>query len=416
MIDSTDRDILRRLAGAIVAAAGDPVMEERRRLWKKTKALSAERPMVMTETSGVLDEVLPEEALECKGEWARGIERGLRSTLFFYDEIGDDHVIEPRLCYPNVVRVTSDYGVEKIIHRSDSDTRMGSVAWDAPIKDIEADMHKLHFREFEFDEDATICAKEALESVFGGICSIECRGFYWWTNGLTISAIDLIGLEQLMLGMYDQPQGIHQLMAFLRDDQIRMLEWHENTGLLNSNNQDDYIGSGSIGYTDELPQHDYLPGTPARLKDMWGLSESQETVSISADMFEEFVFPYQQEVISRFGLSCYGCCEPLDKRWHVVKQIPNLRWVSVSPWSDQQKMAEYLCKNYVYARKPNPTLVSTEKWDESLIRSDIQETLEVTKGLNVELVMKDVHTLCGEPWRLRRWVEIVRETMDKFCG
>ena len=49
-----------------------------------------------------------------------------------------------------------------------------------------------------------------------------------------------------------------------------------------------------------------------RLKDMWGFAERQETLGISPEMFREFIFPYQNGILERFGLNCCGCCEPLE--------------------------------------------------------------------------------------------------------
>ncbi|OGV77224.1 MAG: hypothetical protein A3K19_07110 [Lentisphaerae bacterium RIFOXYB12_FULL_65_16] len=62
-------------------------------------------------------------------------------------------------------------------------------------------------------------------------------------------------------------------------------------------------------------------------------------------------------------------------------------------------------------RKPNPTLISTSRFDEDQIRCDVRETLAATSrhGCRVELIMKDVHTLNSEPWRLARWVQLARE-------
>ena len=54
---------------------------------------------------------------------------------------------------------------------------------------------------------------------------------------------------------------------------------------------------------------------------MWGFCESQETVGVSPKMFEEFVFAYQLPILDRFGLNIYGCCEPLDRRFDIVKRI-----------------------------------------------------------------------------------------------
>ena len=71
-------------------------------------------------------------------------------------------------------------------------------------------------------------------------------------------------------------------------------------------------------------------------------------------MFGEFIFPYQLPLLERFGLNCYGCCEPLDRRWSVVKQVPRLRRVSVSAWADWAKMAELLGDRYIFSLKPRP--------------------------------------------------------------
>ena len=67
-------------------------------------------------------------------------------------------------------------------------------------------------------------------------------------------------------------------------------------------------------------------------------------------MFEKFVYKYQLPILNRFGLNCYSCCKPLDKRWDVIKNTPNLRRVSVSNWANHEKMTEFLGKKYIYIR------------------------------------------------------------------
>ena len=414
-VTERDRAILRRLAERIAEIADDPLMEERRRLWKKLNALQAERPMVLTETFPVakdgdeMAEVMPE---ECEGEWARAVERALRDKILHFEFVQDDAVVEPRITYQTVVESTG-YGAEETYHYGVSDYGRGSYVWDPPVKHLPDDVGRLKLRSYRLDAEATARTRERLEHVFGGILPVVNRNNFWWTQGMTWTAIRLAGLERFMLAMHDRPEGVHALMAFLRDDHLQTLDWHESEELLTPNNEDDYVGSGGGAYTDLLPQPDYVPGRPARLKDLWGLSESQETVGVSPDMFGEFIFPYQLPVIDRFGFACYGCCEPIDKRWHYVQQIPNLRRVSVSPWSDVNAMAERMGADYVFSRKPSPALVSAG-WDEHLIRADLRETVSATRGMNLEVVLKDVHTVCGEPWRFRRWVELAREAVNEI--
>jgi hypothetical protein len=130
-------------------------------------------------------------------------------------------------------------------------------------------------------------------------------------------------------------------------------------------------------------------------------------------MFAEFIFPYQLPLIERFGLCCYGCCEPVHARWKYIKRIPNLRRVSVSPWCDREKMAEYLGKEYVYSLKAHPGLLAGTGFDEQAIRKDARDALDKAGGCALEILMKDNHTLRNEPSRATEWVRITREEIDK---
>ena len=286
------------------------------------------------------------------------MERGSLRDIYQFETLKDDHVVEPWMQAGWHVKV-SDYGVQAVVHQSEADVTMGSRNWEPPIKDLDKDLDKLHPRTYSVDREATAAAVEKLTGVFEGILPVRIRRKYWWTMGLTWPAIDLIGLESLMLSMYDNPDGLHRLMTFLRDDHLAYAKWLEAEGLLCLDNENDYIGSGTMGYTRDLPAADHQEGQPIRMADTWVLSESQETVGVSPDMFEKFIFPYQLSIVENFGKCYYGCCEPVNSRWHVVKKLPNLARVSVSPWADEDFMAEALGRDYVYSRKPNPAQIST---------------------------------------------------------
>ena len=131
---------------------------------------------------------------------------------------------------------------------------------------------------------------------------------------------------------------------------------------------------------------------------MWGFAESQETVGISPRMFEEFVFPYQLPLLERFGLNCYGCCEPLDKRWHVVKQTPRLRRVSrLALGGSERSLPNELGDRYIFSMKPHPADLAMEGFDEEQIRAALRHDFEVTRDCRVEAIMKDTHTIGNDP-------------------
>jgi hypothetical protein len=414
VISAADRDILRRAAEEKMAVAADPVNLERRAAWLALDAGTAGRPMLLAEWGGVDDPEKPGDCsgeLRCSGEQARGIEWQLRHDVRRFRHLQDDHVVEPWFDL-NWHVSTSDYGVQKTTHAAGNAGLRGAVHWEPALKDLDADFGKLKPRIFSVDREATLNYKAMVEAVIGDICPTRIRGAFYWTLGMTIVAIDLIGLENLMLAMYDNPAGLHRLMSFLRDDHLAFCRWLEREGLLSLNNGNDYIGSGSEGHTRDLPRAGWKPGDPVRMKDCWALLESQETVGVGPELFEEFIFPYQRVIAAEFGKCYYGCCEPVHSRWHVLKTLPGLARVSVSPWADQAFMAAACGRSVVFSRKPNPAQISTAVFDENTIRADLRETLDVAKGCRLEIIMKDVHTLHNEPGRLARWVQLAREE----CG
>ncbi len=337
-IPPEDRNLLRELARRKAEAAADPVNEERRALWYALDEGRAQRPLVLAEVGGVLHEAVPPESLACASEEARRIERTLRTALFEFESVGDDRVqtADYRLGWP--VRV-SNYGVAPNVRHADNAGQLDARAWDPPLRDLDRDLPLLRPRTFSVDREGLRAQQAFHEELFGDLLEIRVRAPLWWTQGLTWDAIDLVGIENLMLFMYDSPEGLHRLMAFLRDEALRRQAWCEREGLLTLNNENDTIGSGSIGYTRALPQPDRAEGDPVRIADLWGLCESQETVGVGPELFEEFIFPYQRAAVEPFGRSYYGCCEPVHTRWHIVRRIPNLKRVSVSPWCDQAFMA-----------------------------------------------------------------------------
>ena len=245
---------------------------------------------------------------------------------------------------------------------------------------------------------------------------VTLEGSYWWSFGLTSDLILLRGFEQVLLDMYDNPDGLHRLMAFLRDEALTKLDFLENSGLLSRNDTGDFIGTGGYGYTNRLPQPGFDPAHVTTM-DMWGFSESQESVGVSPELFAEFIFPYQNAILQRFGRNIYGCCEPLDKRWDTVREIPRLARVTVSPWSDPFCMAEKLGRDYVYVRKINPSYMATPVLSEEDARRELRETFTAAYryGCPAEVLLRDVVTLSWNPYNAIRWTELAREEIENVC-
>jgi hypothetical protein len=81
----------------------------------------------------------------------------------------------------------------------------------------------------------------------------------------------------------------------------------------------------------------------------------------------------------------------------------------MSPWADAKKMVESSNRKYVLSYKPNPAIFAVDHWDATESQKNLRETLEVTKGCVVEVIMKDISTVRYQPQRLWEWS---MKTMD----
>lgn len=407
--NATERDVLRRLAGRWRQLAAQPVMQERKRLWTALKDLKGERPMLLFET-WTLESYVAEEELQCQDPLFRGVERNMRWSIRQAEEVGDDIVLEP--CWRIGWDVQGEgYGVEiRAAHARDCEGGNVGYAYDHPIR-TPADIARLRPRTWRVNRESTLRRQERLSEAFGDILPVVLHGTLSHHAGLTGDLFRLIGNQNLLTWLYDAPEAIHQIMAYLRDDRLAYYDFLERERLLGLNNVWTFVGSGSPGYTTALPQPDYA-GTP-RLRDLWVWMESQETVAISPRMFAQFFLPYMADVSRRFGFTYYGCCEPVHDRWDLILEaIPHVRAVSISPWCDMGQMAEKLGRSCVFSRKPRPAPISGSAPDWAGLQQDIDDTLAAARGCNLEIIFRDVYRIAGDRARLRRWADMVRSRIE----
>ena len=211
--------------------------------------------------------------------------------------------------------------------------------------------------------------------------------------------------------MMDRPEFTHKIIQRFTEIQLSIMEQYEEQGLLDYDLADLHC---TPPYTSDLPAKDY-DGGKVRLKDIWIRSMAQMFSSISPAQHEEFDLQYSKPLFEKCGLVYYGCCEPLDNKIDLLRKIPNMRKIGVSPWSDQEKCAEQIGGDYVFARKPNPASVAV-KTDPDEIRKDIKETVEICLkyGCPYEFVLKDISTVSYRPENLIVWERTVREVLDSY--
>jgi hypothetical protein len=419
VVMAADRATIRDLAARWAELAALPVMAERRRQWRALHDLRPERPMILIETSSI-DGYVGAGELRCEDPILRAVEATIRDNLRHAEEVGDDVVLEPYYRIGWDLEPTT-WGVEVVQEPAtvaEGDVPLG-YTFNFPIKRPE-DIALLQQRSFAVNRQGSLDRKALLEDAFGDLLPVRLGNYdhfmveqgaeSWAGNyfiGLTWQIYRFIGNDGLLYWLYDSPETIHALLEYMASDRERQFGFLESEGLIVPNTDSQMAGPRAYGYVSDLPQPD--DGTPGRISDLWCWLESQETTTISPTMFREIFLPYMARVASRFGLVYYGCCEPVHDRLESIKAaLPNLRSVSVSAWSDFDRVAELLGADYVYSRKPNPSFFSGSSLDWDLVRGDLRRTAAATRDCNVELLFRDLYTIDGDRPRLARWVELAK--------
>lgn len=409
-----ERRCLRELARKYRDYALLPIMEQRKQLWYDHNALRGQRPPVVMEIGGFLAELLP--SRRCASPVATKIETNLLAAIVNHELIDDDKVISPEYVLPLRLGLR-EFDLDISQHRAvDATGRKLGYADEHPITDLERDLPKLRHSTFWVDRDGTVAEQRAIEEAIGDILPVQIENhFLRWHLGLSSKIVRLMGMELMLVEMADRPELIQALYRFLVDDIHACLNWQEREGLLTLNNSNNYAGAGSYGFTRELPRPASVPGKVLSTGDLWGNLNSQETVGISPSMYVELIYPAYEELASRFGMVYYGCCEPVHDLWErCLCRLPNLRKVSVSAWCDESRIGEMLRGGRViYSRKPSPNFVGVGSFDEAAFAAHITRTLTAARGCSLEIIFRDIYTLCGDVSKAGRAVRMVRDLVDR---
>lgn len=407
-ISKKEREVLRTLAEKVALIAQSVEMKERCELWRRHNQLEKTRPLIFCDPEWGWNEIITNDQMECSSTLARRWEFDLRKEIFYAEQMGDDKPITINFDVPYTV-TPDDWGLQKVVHQTDLS---GAISWDSPLTDYDKDLPKLHNPIFNIDWEVTNGTLALAKEIFGDVLNVQLKGTWWWSLGLSIRAIDFRHIDKLYMDMIMYPDAVKELFSILSKGLMSKLDYLEENGLLSLNNNYTYVGSGGYGFTNELPSADF--NGKVRCKDMWGFCESQETVGISSEMYEEFINQYEKPLMDRFGLTCYGCCEPINGRWDVVKNFQNLRRVSCSPWADIDLMANYLGDKYIYSMKPSPTTLALPDFDQERERKYLRESFKTMQDCHVECIMKDNHTLGGSAANAINWCRIAKEEARKY--
>lgn len=404
---AADRAAIRELARRYREVCEQPIQEERRRLWRAHNSLKPTRPLIYLRGGNAWAEVPEIGRRETRDPFLQAYERDLRFRLY-WASLGDDSIFEPWLTVPSVQKARLMWGVA-IDSRRPAEAG-GAWKHDPPLKDLR-DLSGLVPPRHAIDAAATAARADRLRDALGDILAVhvERRTDYHSFNADLSHALGMLrGIEQIMFDMTDDPDGLHRLMAFLRDGVLAVQGECEAAG-------DWRLGAHenqAMPYAEELA--DPRANGPSVTRDkLWGFAAAQEFAVVSPGMHDEFLFQYQKPILEKFGLVAYGCCEDLTRKIPMLRRLKNLRRIAVSPMADVRACAEGIGTDYVISWRPSPADTVCCGFDPDRIRRLTRAALAACRGRHMDITLKDVHTVCGEPDRLREWVRIVRACVDE---
>ena len=405
-ISEKDRERLRFLARKQLELAHSP---ENDRIIRQYEALGQgrrEAPTVRLLFSNFMDEVVYNR-MECTHPEARKMECQLLATMVGRELFGDDTPISPTFDVSWNTWVNPFGTAPKLEYNRES----GGFRIVKQFEELPDGMELLRGGGFGADREGTLGWIETVEEVLGDL--LPCRMVMGSLPGMiTNPLVQLMGMENYYLAMYDYEEELHQVMDMATEIYEQYYDFLEREKLLCPTWGLSPINQESFAFNHELPSD-----RVTRTIECWGFMEGQETHAVSPEMFGEFLYPYQDRMNRHFGLLTYGCCERVDAIWEdYLSKWKNLRKLSVSPFNDERRVGDYLRgTNVVYYSKPRAEFVTDRSGlDEAALRSYFKEVCTCASGCLFEMAQREVGTIYGDYERGRRYVEIAKECVQEY--
>ena len=408
MMNQHDRERLRTLANKQLSYANAKENDVILNQWNALGAGKKEMPTVRLLFSNFTNEVISTR-LQCEGEVARGIEAKMLCTLVGRELFDDDTPISPTFDI-SWQTTGSLFGIHNQITYASGDNPKGFHI-DPVITDLGSQLDSFRGGKFTIDTDETKTYRAVVEDAIGDILPVRMV-MNSLSGAITNPIVHLMGMEKYYFSMSDYPDELHEVMEMATKVYEDYYDLLEKEKLLSCTHGISPVAQESFAFNHELPT-----GTITKTTDCWGFLESQEATAVSPETFGEFVYPYQDRLVKRYGLLSYGCCERVDAIWEgYLSKWKNLRKLSVSPFNNENQIGEYLRgSNVIYYSKPRAEFVTTKgPLDEDAIRLYFKGVAEAASGCLLEVAQREVGTIFGDFNRGKRYVELAKETINQY--
>ncbi|MCL2187190.1 MAG: hypothetical protein FWC16_02850 [Defluviitaleaceae bacterium] len=402
-----DKLILQELAKQYALLATLPVQKERRDRARDINDLKPRRPIVWLHEIPWHEMNMDDElTLQCEGKAEREMEWHFRHNFYRWKHIQADTILENEYSiYKAFTNTGNGLTINEHVKATDDKNNIISHYYLDQLdtmEKVEALKTPVITAHPEQDAEKMAWAQEIL----GDILPVRLRG-----HGIYHAPWDRIprfrGVTPVMEGLIDEPELLHATIKRFTENAQAEFKQMEALGLYDPAVEHIHC---TPAYTSDLPNTE-----PVKLSGIWYRGMAQMFSDISPKMWKEFELDYAQPLMAQCGLVYYGCCEGLANKIPMLKKIPNMRKIGVSPWTNPESCAEQIGGDYVYAFKPNPAHVSGD-FAEDAVRAEAKRVIETCRANNCayEFVLKDISTVTYKPQNLINWVKTVGEVIDGY--
>ena len=402
-----EKFIVRELAKQYMEMAASERQQKMNKRMKATNDLELVRPPVLLDEMPWYQlDIDGELTCLCEDKRARAVEYEFRKAIYRWKHIKADTLFEP------FYRVKMSYdstgigiSAKEDILRTDDTNNIVSHSYEDLLEE-EGSEELIKMPTFTARPDKDEANMEFYSDLLGDAMPVKLcgRGYLYHAPWDVIAR--LRGVEPILFDLYDRPEHLHAIRQRFHDAALAEMDFVE----------------ANLKVDGTVPSLHCTPSYISGLSDdgwkaTWFRGMAQCFGDISPAMLEEFDIDYSKALAERFAYSYYGCCEPLDRKLDVITKITNLRKIGVSPWANEEVMAEWMGGRYVYARKPNPANVAIST-DPDVIRRETEKTvkLAIKHGCPLELVLKDISTVSHRPENLIIWANTVSDVLDEYYG
>ena len=155
---------------------------------------------------------------------------------------------------------------------------------------------------------------------------------------------------------------------------------------------------------------------PTLLKNCWEAVSAQSLCGLSPAMYAEFLQPYHARLVEVLGLNrvYYHACEDITKKIPIIRELPNLRRIQISPWTDLEVAVEQLGRTLVLeteAHTGDTVFVHTP----DQMREAVERILAIAGECVIDVQLISIETVNGNPTVLSTWAQVAQEVTARHA-